>query len=240
MSKCGVVSEETWRITPRLLEEEEESSRDRDAREEMKSMKKSSGKGAEFETRAPHLRRLAYGLCRGRTVEVRGEKMKVHASADGEEIVANGGEEGLIEVKAKEVIKQISEKQVTWKTVKWMLDKDGYTTRRWRPDGPSEENEEDEIIKLLERASGNATYEFGPEVKKGDVCIFPPQYFGTSRKYCGVVLTNRTTGTREGNETKREFVDVALIDTRKVHELNIEDQQWKVVIRAGSLRKHEQ
>ena len=164
--------------------------------------------------------------------------MKLMASADGNEIIIVDEVEGLVATTLEQTVDHLASTLPVWKTVQQMLRLDGFT------EGAATPVVAEEVARTARRIANTlitredvTTYDDGPEARRGDVCIFPVGYFkGMNEEQYGVILTSRGVGTREQNETKREFVDVALPDELVPWELNITDPEWKSVIRMGNLR----
>jgi hypothetical protein len=184
---------------------------------------------------------LVYDRWTKRQIWLNDRWITIRASRDGEEIVVVGNAEGLKRIRPEQVFAALTRREPAWLPAMHMLKQDGYKQggKRQTRDNNGAREIMPLTIEALLRGNERNTYEYGPEARRGDVCVFPPDYFGPGvRAACGILLTNRTVGTREGNEKKREFVDVALQDELAVYELSIDDPEWNKVIRAGSLRKN--
>ena len=241
LSVHGTVRDETWRITPGLLEEEREKTEDEKARDSRKKSR-SASRGdvtTKVANRNSRLRTLVFACITGHSIIRNGRKMKLLASADEEEIVIvwteneNAGtmeeENGLIGISLEATVNLLAEALPVWKTVQQMLQIEGYTDE--------EAEKASGISRMLSAREGVDTYQQTAEARRGDVCIFPAGYFkGVTEEQYGVILTSRGLGTGDSNKTKREFVDVALPDEYLPWELNITDNEWESVIRLGNLR----
>jgi hypothetical protein len=240
LSQHGTVRPETWRITPGLLDAEQEKTSDERECAKRKATRddEKSGKVARAEKRGPRLRELDCKCITGHNIKRKGIQMKLMASADGNEIIIVDEVEGLVATTLEQTVDHLASTLPVWKTVQQMLRLDGFT------EGAATPVVAEEVARTARRIANTlitredvTTYDDGPEARRGDVCIFPVGYFkGMNEEQYGVILTSRGVGTREQNETKREFVDVALPDELVPWELNITDPEWKSVIRMGNLR----
>ena len=240
LSRWATVQEETWRITPSLVMEATRLRVDTCERARLKSAR-AKRSGEEEEHRGTRLRELVYDRWTKRQIWLNDRWITIRASRDGEEIVVVGNAEGLKRIRPEQVFAALTRREPAWLPAMHMLKQDGYKQggKRQTRDNNGAREIMPLTIEALLRGNERNTYEYGPEARRGDVCVFPPDYFGPGvRAACGILLTNRTVGTREGNEKKREFVDVALQDELAVYELSIDDPEWNKVIRAGSLRKN--
>ena len=119
-------------------------------------------------------------------------------------------DDGLREVSMKELVAWSAAENPAWEIVKAILDQDGYE----QCDHPDAVREEIQVVvrqKIV--AMPQATTR---PMRKGDVCTFPQNFFGTeiqhTGKWVGLAVSGRQRGTLDGHENRESSIDVAFMD----------------------------